>query len=614
MRKNSAKKLFALALAAVIAASPITAFAFTSSSRFTTKTYTHQDRFFNTGIQEGIDVSYHNGRLDWGVIKNAGVDFAIIRAAYRGYGEKGTLVKDTEFANNIMNAQAQGIPVGVYIYSQAITTAEAVQEANYILDIISGYSIDLPVVFDYEFAGVEDGRLDSAWSSGKLNKSKMTDITLAFCDTIKNAGYDAMVYANKSFLNTNIDHTAIENAGYQVWLAHYTTNTNYTGEYKIWQYTSDGSIPGIANKRFDCNFMYSGSLPSSAPRIMPIPNQTYTGYEICPEVKLSYGDYILTEGVDYTTYYQNNVEIGTATVNVVGIGMFSGYIDLKASFNIVAQTVENMRCTSTSSKSANIEWDAVYGATGYIVQILKNGKWTNAGTFADTNATVTGLAVGSLNYIHIAAYTNVNGKNYVGAYNKHITVSTALGPVNTRVSKYTNSYITLAWDKQTASNGYEIYSYDYTKKKYVLYKTITNGNTGSYKITGLSSNKEYKFKIRAYKLVNGKKTYGSLGNWVLQYTSVKKPTLKSATSPSTKRIKMTWSKVSGATGYQVMWSTYSDFSQNYLTKSVSSKYLSTTLTTAKSKKTYYVKVRAYRTISGKKVYSPWSSKKTLKTK
>lgn len=614
MRKNKAKTLLSLMLSLVLALSPITAFAFTSSSRFTTKTYTHQDRFFSSGIQEGIDVSYHNGKLDWSVIKNAGVDFAIIRAAYRGYGKNGTLVKDTEFANNILNAQAQGIPVGVYIYSQAITTAEAVQEANYILDIIRGYSIDLPVVFDYEFAGVEDGRLDSAWSSGKLNKSKMTEITLAFCDTVKNAGYNAMVYANKTFLNTNIDHVAIENAGYQVWLAHYTTNTNYTGEYKIWQYTSDGSIPGIANKRFDCNFMYSGSLPSSAPRILPIPNQTYTGYEICPKVSLSYGEYVLTEGVDYTTYYQDNVQIGTATVNVVGLGMFSGYIDLKASFNIVPATVENMVCTSTTSNSVKLEWDPVYGATGYIVQILKNGKWTNAGTFAGTNATVTGLAVGSLNYIHIAAYTNVNGKNYVGAYNKHITVSTQLGPVNPKVSKYTNSYITLTWDKQTASNGYEVYRYDSGKKKYVLYKTITSGNTNTCKITDLSSNKKYTFKVRAYKLVDGKKSYGSYGNSVSQYTSIKKPTLKSATSPSTKRIKMTWSKVSGATGYQVMWSTYSDFSQNYLTKSVSSKYLSTTLTTAKSKKTYYVKVRAYRTISGKKIYSPWSSKKTLKTK
>lgn len=607
MRKNSAKKLLALALAAVIAVSPITAFAFTGTSRFTTKTYTHQDRFANAVIKQGIDVSYHNGRLDWGVIKKAGVDFAIIRAAYRGYGKEGKLVKDTEFENNIMNAQAKGIPVGVYIYSQAITTAEAVQEANFILNIISGYSIDLPVVFDYEFAGVESGRLDSAWSSKKLNKSKMTDITLAFCNTVKNAGYDVMVYANKSFLNTNIDHTAIENAGYQVWLAHYTTKTNYTGEFKIWQYTSEGSIPGIADKKFDCNFMYTLN-------IAPVPNQAYTGNEICPKLTVKNGNYTLIEGVDYTVNYKNNKQIGSAKIEVVGLDEYSRLLNETVSFNIVPQAVENMTCTSTSSNSANIEWDAVNGATGYIVQILKNGKWINAGTFTGTKATVTGLAVGSFNYIHIAAYTNVNGKNYVGAYNKHITVSTQLGPVNTRVSKYTDSYITLAWDKQTASNGYEIYSYNYTKKKYVLYKTITNGNTGSYKLTGLTANKKYKFKIRAYKLVNGKKTYGPLGNWVLQYTSVKKPKLKSATSPSTKRIKMTWSKVSGATGYQVKWSTYSDFSQNYLTKSVSSKYLSTTLTTAKSKKTYYVKVRAYRTISGKKVYSPWSSKKTLKTK
>ena len=607
MRKNKTKTLLSLMLSLVLALSPITAFAFTSSSRFTTKTYTHQNRFSDVGIKEGIDVSEHNGNLNWKVIKNAGVDFAIIRAAYRGYRKEGPLVKDTEFANNISGAQAQGIPVGVYIYSQAITTAEAVQEANFILNIIRGYSIDLPVVFDYEFAGVDTGRLDSAWAKKKLNKSKMTDITLAFCNTVKSAGYRVMVYANKSFLETNIDHVAIENAGYQVWLAHYTTNTSYKGKINIWQYTSKGSIPGIKNKEFDCNFMYG-------PKVKAIPNQVYTGNEICPKLSITSDNYTLVEGVDYTVSYKDNIDFGTATAEIVGIGKYEYLLDTTVNFNIVPDTVENMRCISTSSNSANIEWDAVYGATGYIVQILKNGKWTNAGTFTDTNATVSGLAVGSLNHFHIAAYTNVNGKNYVGAYNKHITVSTQLGPVNPKVSKYTNSYITLTWDKQTASNGYEVYRYDSGKKKYVLYKTITSGNTNTCKITGLSSNKKYTFKVRAYKLVDGKKSYGSYGNSVSQYTSVKKPTLKSATSPSTKRIKMTWSKVSGATGYQVMWSTYSDFSQNYLTKSVSSKYLSKTITTAKSKKTYYVKVRAYRTISGKKIYSPWSSKKTLKTK
>ena len=183
MRKNGAKKLFALALAAVIAASPITAFAFTSSSRFTTKTYTHQDRFFNTGIQEGIDVSYHNGKLDWGVIKNAGVDFAIIRAAYRGYGKEGKLVKDTEFANNIMNAQAKGIPVGVYIYSQAITTAFggwdlALQTLILFMaiDLITGGFL-LPVVFG-KSPKSENGTLESRAGFKGLCRKGITPLPL----------------------------------------------------------------------------------------------------------------------------------------------------------------------------------------------------------------------------------------------------------------------------------------------------------------------------------------------------------------------------------------------------------------------------------------------------
>ncbi len=611
--KKSIKKIMSLLLAGTMLVTPITASAFTGSSNFMDKTYTHQDRFVSSGIQQGIDVSYHNGTLDWSTIKAAGVDFAILRAAYRGYGTEGTLVRDAKFAEYMQGAMSQGIPVGAYIYSQAITTAEAVQEANYILNIVRGYSLDLPIVFDYEFAGVKTGRLDSAWSSGKLNKSKMTDIALAFCDTIKNAGYDAMVYANKTFLSKNLDHEVIENAGYDVWLAHYTTNTNYTGDYKIWQYTSSGKIPGIEGKRFDCNFMYSGTISMSL-KISNIPNQIYQGYDVSPSVTVTNGSTVLTEGTDYTVSYQNNSGIGTATVNVFGAGIYDGYINLTKTFNIVPDTVKNMQISKAGTNTVDLSWSPVSGADGYTVQILKNGKWVSVGNFVGTSAQISGLLPGSVNYVHIAAYASSNGKTYIGNYNTAVKIETTVGAINPRVSAYANNFVTLTWDKQTAANGYEVFKYDASSKKYVLYKNITNPNTNTCKVTGLASNKKYDFKVRAYQIDDSEKTYAPFGAVVSQYTSIAKPKLNSAKSTSKKKIKASWSKVGGASGYQVMWSTYKNFSKNYKTKSVKSKYLSKTVTAAQSKKTYYVRVRAYKTVNGKKVYSPWSNTKKVKTK
>lgn len=611
--KKSIKKIMSLLLAGTMLVTPVTASAFTGSSNFMDKTYTHQDRFVSSGIQQGIDVSYHNGTLDWSTIKAAGVDFAILRAAYRGYGTEGTLVRDAKFAEYMQGAMSQGIPVGAYIYSQAITTAEAVQEANYILNIVRGYSLDLPIVFDYEFAGVKSGRLDSAWSSGKLNKSKMTDIALAFCDTIKNAGYDAMVYANKTFLSKNLDHEVIENAGYEIWLAHYTTNTNYTGDYKIWQYTSSGKIPGIANKVFDCNFMYSGTISMSL-KISNIPNQIYQGYDVAPSVTVTNGGTVLTEGTDYTVTYQNNSGIGTATVNVFGAGIYDGYINLTKTFNIVPDTVQNMQISEAGTNTVDLSWSPVSGADGYTVQILKNGKWVSVGNFVGTSAQISGLLPGSVNYVHIAAYASSNGKTYIGNYNTAVKIETTVGAINPRVSAYANNFVTITWNKQTAANGYEVFKYDASSKKYVLYKNITNPNTNTCKVTGLASNKKYNFKVRAYQIDDSEKTYAPFGAVVSQYTSIAKPKLNSAKSTSKKKIKASWAKVSGASGYQVMWSTYKNFSKNYKTKSVKAKYSSKTVTTAQSKKTYYVRVRAYKTINGKKVYSQWSSTKKVKTK
>lgn len=623
--KKSIKKIMSLLLAGTMLVTPITASAFTGGSIFPEKdyvyrTYNHQDRFANMKIQHGIDVSYHNGTLDWSVIKSAGVDFAILRAAYRGYGDEGTLVRDSKFAEYIRGAQSYGIPVGAYIYSQAITTAEAVQEANYILNIVKNYSLDLPIVFDYEFSPSSSGRLNVAWKEGELNKTKMTDITLAFCNTIKSAGYDVMVYANKTFLTKNIDHEVIENAGYDVWLAHYVNQneynyqgTNYTGDFKIWQYTSTGRIPGISNKVFDCNFMYGGDISSSV-RISDIPNQVYTGSEVVPSFTVTYGDKILVDGLDYVATYQNNSSIGTATVNVLGARTYEGLLNLTKNFNIVPDTVRDVRPSNVKTDSAELSWSAVNGASGYIIQIQKNGKWTNLGTYPSERASIKGLMPGSVNNIHIAAYTNVNGINYMGAYSDAVKIETAVGTVNPRVSAYANNFVTLTWNKQTAANGYEVFKYDASSKKYVLYKNITNPNTNACKVTGLASNKKYDFKVRAYQIDDSEKTYAPFGAVVSQYTSIANPKLNSAKSASKKKIKAYWSKVKGASGYQVMWSTYKNFSKNYKTKSVKAKYSSKTVTTAQSKKTYYVRVRAYKTINGKKVYSQWSNTKKVKTK
>ena len=459
----------------------------------------------------------------------------------------------------------------------------------------------------------------------------MTDITLAFCNTIKSAGYDVMVYASKSFLNKNIDHEVIEDAGYDVWLAHYVNQpyinkehpekskefnyqgTDYTGDFKIWQYTSTGRIPGIEGKKFDCNFMYGGDILSSV-RISDIPNQVYTGSEVVPSFTVTYGDNILVDGLDYVATYQNNSSIGTATVNVLGAGTYEGLLNLTKKFNIVPDTVRDVRPSNVKTDSAELSWSAVNGASGYIIQIQKNGKWTNLGTYPSERASIKGLMPGSVNNIHIAAYTNVNGINYMGAYSDAVKIETAVGAVNPRVSAYANNFVTLTWDKQTAANGYEVFKYDASSKKYVLYKNITNPNTNTCKVTGLASNKKYNFKVRAYQIDDSEKTYAPFGAVVSQYTSIAKPKLNSAKSTSKKKIKASWSKVKGASGYQVMWSTYKNFSKNYKTKSVKAKYSSKTVTTAQSKKTYYVRVRAYKTISGKKVYSPWSNTKKVKTK
>lgn len=216
--------------------------------------YTHNSRYNGMTVRDGIDVSYYQGDIDWNAVRNAGIEFAIIRVGYRGY-QYGNLSEDPKFWQNIQGAKAAGLKVGVYIFSQAINETEAAEEANFVLSRIGGYDIDLPIVMDFEYvSGVSNrGRLYQAG----LSKDGATSVCNAFCSTVINAGYTPMIYANKSMLENQVDGNYL-GARYKIWLANYTRQTSYTGPYNFWQYSSSGYVNGISG-RVDMNFWYDDS-------------------------------------------------------------------------------------------------------------------------------------------------------------------------------------------------------------------------------------------------------------------------------------------------------------------------------------------------------------------
>ncbi len=184
----------------------------------------------------GLDVSKWQANIDWNAVKASGVDWVIIRAGYRGYGS-GDIVEDTRLHSHITGAKAAGLKVGLYFYSQAITLEEAVAEASFSIQKARQYGIDLPIFFDTEATGTGAGRADY------LSTDHRTEIAKAFCETVENSGYQAGVYASKSWFYYQLHYSQISQ--YDIWLAHYTSATDFKYKYDIWQYTGTGSWPGV---------------------------------------------------------------------------------------------------------------------------------------------------------------------------------------------------------------------------------------------------------------------------------------------------------------------------------------------------------------------------------
>lgn len=186
---------------------------------------------------KGIDVSSHQGNIDWNLVAQDGVEFAIIRVGYRGYGSEGRLVVDEKFEDNIKGAKAAGIKVGVYFFSQAINETELLEEANLVLEQIAPYSIECPIVYDVE-------KTSAAGRMNAISVEDRTHLTQLFCQTIENSGYKPMIYHNTEMGALLINIAELEK--YDKWYASYSDQMFYPYEYKIWQYSDKGKIQGIS--------------------------------------------------------------------------------------------------------------------------------------------------------------------------------------------------------------------------------------------------------------------------------------------------------------------------------------------------------------------------------
>ena len=194
---------------------------------------------------KGIDVSKHNGTIDFKKVKDSGIKFVIIRAGYGGSAP----VKDEKFEENYKNARANGLLVGAYIYSYADTPSDITCEKEAVIKWLDGRHLDLPVFLDLEDA-----------KTSKCNKVEITSFANEFCTYIKNKGYKAGIYANKYWLLNKIDiDNLLANVDVTIWLAEWNNNPTYKGRYSIWQYTSKGHVNGI-NGNVDMNYLYDDNI------------------------------------------------------------------------------------------------------------------------------------------------------------------------------------------------------------------------------------------------------------------------------------------------------------------------------------------------------------------
>ena len=192
---------------------------------------------------QGIDVSEHQGRIDWNAVKASGIDFAILRVGFGAPSWGGRV--DYQFNRNISECERLGIPYGVYIYSYAFDNQQAADEASMVINCLSGHNPRLPVYYDLE----DNSIIANGRQTGIASRAQV------FCNRISAAGYEPGIYANLNWFNNILTDSVFKSSSWDHWIAQYNSQCDYTGNYSFWQYKSNGKVPGI-NGNVDMNYAY----------------------------------------------------------------------------------------------------------------------------------------------------------------------------------------------------------------------------------------------------------------------------------------------------------------------------------------------------------------------
>lgn len=197
--------------------------------------------------KRGIDVSTFQGEINWKKVKNSGMEFAIIRLGYRGY-ETGKIVLDSKYEENIEGSLKAGLDTGVYFFTEALDEEEAIEEAEFVLENIKDYKINMPIVID-----VEESANKEKTRTRELTAEQRTKNVIAFCEKIKEAGYDVMIYGNLKSFMIMMEIEKLEE--YDKWFAYYRYPFHFPYKIKMWQFTANERVDGIQGKT-DVNLMF----------------------------------------------------------------------------------------------------------------------------------------------------------------------------------------------------------------------------------------------------------------------------------------------------------------------------------------------------------------------